>query len=153
MLDINEKIRKLGIVIPDLPEPKYSYVPGRTAGKLVYTSGQTPTIDGKLVYRGKVSRDISMEDGYKAARLSALNCIAEIKAVVGDLNKVKKIIKLNGFVASSEGFNCQPKVINGASDLLLEIWENNGKHARKAIGVYELPDNAPIEVELIVEIR
>lgn len=152
MIDIDEKIKKLGILIPKIQEPKFSYIPGRKIGNLIYVSGQTPTKYGKLVYKGKVSKDISIEDAYKAARLAALNCIGELKFVLGDLIRVKKIIKLNGFVASSKGFVQQPKVVNGASDLLLEIWGDKGSHARKAIGVYELPGGAPVEIELIAEI-
>ena len=153
MADINEVLKEKRIVVPELPQPRFSYIPGRIAGSLAYVSGQTPTKAGALVYRGKVGREVSIEDGYQAARLAALNCVAELKLVLGDLNRVKQIVKLNGYVASAEGFTQQPRVINGASDLLAEIWGEQGKHARKAIGVYELPDGAPVEVELIAEVQ
>lgn len=152
MIDINEKIKKLGILIPKLSEPEFSYIHGRLAGSLAFVSGQTPIENGELIYKGKVPEDVSIEDAYRAARLAALNCLAELKFILRDLNRVKKIIKLSGFVASNKGFTQQPRVVNGASDLLLEIWGNNGKHARKAIGVYELPGGAPVEIEIIAEI-
>ncbi len=153
MADINKVLKEKGIVVPELPQPRFSYIPGRITGSLCYVSGQTPTQGGALVYRGKVGRELSLEDGYQAARLAALNCVAELKLVLGDLNRVRQIVKLNGYVASAEGFNQQPKVINGASDLLAEIWGERGKHARKAIGVFELPDGAPVEVELVAEVQ
>ena len=151
--DVNERIKEYGIEIPVIPKPKYSYVPGVITGSLIYVSGQTPTKDGVLVYKGKLGDDITEEDGYKAARLACVNCIAELKLVLGDLNRVKRIVNLSGYVASSEGFVHQPAVVNGASDLIVEIWGEDGKHSRKAIGVFELPDGAPVEIELIAEIR
>lgn len=151
--DINGRIRELGIDIPELPKPKYSYVPGVPVGNLIYVSGQTPTKEGKLSYRGKLGQDVDLETGYKAARLAAINCIAEMKIVLGDLNRVKRLVQLSGYVASAEGFTRQPAVVNGASELMLEIWGEKGKHARKAIGVNELPDGAPVEIELIAEIE
>jgi enamine deaminase RidA (YjgF/YER057c/UK114 family) len=153
MANIDEVLKAKKVVVPELPQPRFSYIPGRIVGKLIYVSGQTPTKDGVLVYRGKLGRELTIEDGYQAARLAALNCVAELKLVLGDLNRVKQIVKLNGYVASAESFTQQPKVINGASDLLAEIWGEQGKHARKAIGVFELPDGAPVEVELIAELR
>lgn len=150
--DINRRIEELGIQIPELPKPKFSYVPGVVTGNLIYVSGQTPTKDGKLVYRGKLGSEMDVEEGYKAARLAGINCVAELKLVLGDLNRVKRLVKLSGYVASSDGFTKQPAVVNGASDLMLEIWGENGRHARKAIGVNELPGGAPVEVELIAEI-
>ncbi len=153
MVDINEVLKEKRIVVPELPQPRFSYIPGRIAGSLLYVSGQTPTKAGALAYQGKVGREVSIEDGYQAARLAALNCVAELKLVLGDLNRVKQIVKLNGYVASADGFTQQPRVINGASDLLAEIWGERGKHARKAIGVLELPDGAPVEVELIAEVQ
>jgi len=153
MANIDGVLKAKQIVVPELPQPRFSYIPGRIAGKLIYVSGQTPTKGGVLVYKGKLGRELAIEEGYQAARLAALNCVAELKLVLGDLNRVKQIVKLNGYVASAEGFTQQPRVINGASDLLAEIWGEQGKHARKAIGVFELPDGAPVEVELIAELR
>jgi enamine deaminase RidA (YjgF/YER057c/UK114 family) len=151
--DINERIKELGIEIPKLPKPVFSYIPGVITGNLVYVSGQTPTKDGELVYKGKVGGDLKVEDGYEAAKLAAVNCVAELKLVLGDLNRVVRIVNLSGYVASEEGFVQQPAVVNGASDLIVEIWGEKGKHSRKAIGVFELPSGAPVEIELIAEIR
>jgi enamine deaminase RidA (YjgF/YER057c/UK114 family) len=151
--DIHEKIRDIGIKIPELPKPKFSYIPGVITGNLAYVSGQTPTKEGTLIYRGKVGGELELEDGYEAARLAAINCVAELKLVLGDLNRVKRIVNVSGYVACAEGFVKQPAVVNGASDLIVEIWGEEGKHSRKAVGVYELPDGAPVEVELIAEIK
>jgi enamine deaminase RidA (YjgF/YER057c/UK114 family) len=150
--DINDRIKELGIEIPRLPKPVFSYVPGVITGNLIYVSGQTPTKDGELVYKGKVGGDLEVEEGYEAAKLAAVNCVAELKLVLGDLTRVVRIVNLSGYVASEEGFVQQPAVVNGASDLIVKIWGEKGKHSRKAIGVYELPSGAPVEIELIAEI-
>ena len=142
MSDIENKIKKLGFILPKLPIPKYSYIYGRIVNNLVFVSGQTPHIDGNLLYKGKVDSDINIEDSCKAARLTVVNCIAELKSIVNDLERIKRIIQLSGFVASSKGFKDQPKVINSASELLIKIWGEDGEHTRKAIGVYELPGGA-----------
>ncbi len=149
---INEKIEALGLMIPDLPEPTASYIPAQVVGNLIFTSGQTPTIGDALVYKGVVGEELTIEEGYQAARLACINCLAEIKLVIGSLEKVKRIVKVNGFVRSSKGFDAQPKVINGASDLLQEIFGENGVHSRVSLGVNELPDGAAVEIEIIAEI-
>ncbi|MHC4104615.1 MAG: RidA family protein, partial [Planctomycetota bacterium] len=113
--DINDKIKELGIKLPQLPKPVFSYVPGVITGNLIYVSGQTPTRDGELVCEGKVGGDIKVEEGYAAAKLAAVNCVAELKLVLGDLNRVIRIVNLSGYVASEEGFVQQPAVVNGAS--------------------------------------
>ena len=151
--DINDIIKELGIELPQLPKPVFSYVPGVITGKLIYVSGQTPTKDGELVYKGKVGGELKVEEGYEAAKLAAVNCVAELKLVLGDLNRVVRIVNLSGYVASAEGFVQQPAVVNGASDLIVKIWGEQGKHSRKAIGVSELPGGAPVEIELIAEIK
>ena len=151
--NIDEKIKELGIEIPRIPKPKFSYVPGVITGNIIYVSGQTPTKEGKLVYRGKLGRELKIEEGYEAARLAAINCVAELKLILGDLDRVKRIVNVGGYVASDEGFAKQPAVVNGASDLIVEIWGEDGKHSRKAIGVYDLPDGAPVEIDLIAEIK
>ena len=149
---IEKRLKELGISIPIIPPPKFSYIPGVVVGNLAFVSGQTPTINGELKFKGKVSIDLSVEQAYLAAQLAALNCIGELKVVLGDLDRVKRIVQVSGYVASSEGFVEQPQVVNGASDLILQVWGEFGKHARKAIGVKELPGGAPVEVELIAEI-
>lgn len=146
------RIEELGIKIPEPPEPAGSYIPARRAGVLVFCSGQGPKKGEEFVHLGKVGSDLSVEEGYEAARVSALNCLAEIKSEIGSLNKIDKIVKVRGFVSSAPGFDRQPAVVNGASELLIEIFGENGKHARAALGTSELPGNIPIEVEMIVSI-
>lgn len=152
-MDIVKRLQELDLEIPEIAEGKFSYIPGRIVGNLVFVSGAIPISDGKLLYQGKLGRTISVEQGYEAARLAALNCVGALQYTLKDLHKVKKIIKLSGYVASAEGFTQQPQVVNGASDLLIEIWGEEGKHARKAIGVFELPMGVPVEIELIAEIE
>jgi enamine deaminase RidA (YjgF/YER057c/UK114 family) len=140
-----------GIELPPCPRPAGSYAPGKIFGSLVFASGQTPTRDGVPAYRGRVGTDLGVEEGYAAARPAALNCVAELEAVCGDLRRVDGILKVNGYVAASEGFEEQPAIIDGASDLLREIFP--GVHARAAIGVQSLPGGAPVEVDLIASLK
>ncbi|MBS3737115.1 MAG: RidA family protein [Candidatus Bipolaricaulota bacterium] len=146
------RIEELGIKIPEPPEPVGSYIPARKAGDLIFCSGQGPKKGDKFVHLGKVGSDLTVEEGYEAARVSALNCLAEIKTEIGSLNKIDKIVKVRGFVSSAAGFGGQPSVVNGASELLIEIFGDSGKHARAALGTSELPGNIPIEVEMIASI-
>lgn len=146
---IKQKIQALGLGLPEPTTPVGSYVPATTVGNLVFTSGQLPLENGILAGTGKVGNEVSTERAYELAGLCALNALAAA-GVHGDLDKAR-IVKVVGFVASAEGFNGQPAVINGASDLLVEIFGENGKHARSAVGVAELPLNAPVEVELVIE--
>lgn len=152
-MKIEEKIKSLGLELPEAPKPVAAYVPAVQADNMVYTAGQIPFINGELKYVGKVGKDVSEEDGYEAAKICALNCLSVIKSVIGDLDKIEQVVKVNGFVASSEGFSMQPKVINGASELIGEIFGEKGQHARAAVGVNELPLNATCEVELIVKVK
>jgi enamine deaminase RidA (YjgF/YER057c/UK114 family) len=131
--------------------PLASYVPAVRTGNLVYTSGQLPIEGGKLAGTGKVGGEISPEEGKALARICALNALAAVGSVV-DIDAVARVVKVVGFVASAPGFNGQPGVVNGASDLLAEVFGDNGVHARSAVGVSELPLDAPVEVELIVEV-
>lgn len=147
------RMHELGLTIPEIPRPAYSYVPAVQVGNLIFASGQTPTVSGKLTIRGKLGREVSVEQGQAAARLALLNCLAQVRGVTGSLDAIVRIVKLNGYVASAEGFVEQPGVINGASTLLEEIFGDAGKHARAAIGVAELPAGAPVEVEMIVEVK
>jgi enamine deaminase RidA (YjgF/YER057c/UK114 family) len=150
--DPYERMKTSGIDLPPPPRPAGSYAPGKIYGSLVFASGQTPTRDGVPAYRGRLGADLSVDEGYAAARLVALNCLAELEAVCGDLRCVQSILKVNGYVAASEGFEEQPAVINGASDLLQEIFGDAGVHARTAIGVQSLPGGAPVEVELVASL-
>ncbi|MDA8335136.1 MAG: RidA family protein [Peptococcaceae bacterium] len=152
-MTIEEKLREMGVSLPAAPAPLASYVPAVTAGQLVFTSGQVPLANGQLGWKGKVGRDVDAEGGYQAARQCAVNCLAVIKAVAGSLDHVGRIVKVTGFVSSAPGFNDQAKVVNGASDFLLELFGDAGRHARAAVGVSELPLDAPVEVEMVVQLR
>ena len=146
-----ERLRELGIELPSVAAPAGSYVPARRAGSLVFTAGQVPVVDGWLAAAGKVGADVSAEDAYGLARICALNALAAVDGLVG-LDAVTGVVKVVGFVASAPGFSGQPGVVNGASDLLAEVFGEAGRHARSAVGVAELPIDAPVEVELVVEV-
>ena len=153
MKNYEERIEELGIEIPEPPEPVGSYIPARRAGNLVFCSGQGPLKDGEFLHLGKVGSDLTVEEGYEAARMCAINCLAEVKSVMGSLNEVDKIVKVRGFVSSAPGFGSQPDVVNGASDLLQEIFGEDGKHARAALGTSDLPGDIPVEVEMVVSVK
>lgn len=153
MSSFEARIRQLDIEIPVLPPPAFAYVPAVRTGNLVYASGQTPTIAGRLQVQGKLGAEVTVETGKAAARLAAINCVAEVRGLLGSLDGVVRIVRLTGYVASAPGFTDQPAVMNGASELLQEIFGEAGRHARSAIGVAELPGGAPVEVELIVEVE
>ena len=145
------RLEQLGVVLPQVAAPLAAYLPAVRTGNLVYTSGQLPIEGGKLAATGKVGAEVSSEQGKALARICALNALAAVGSVV-DIDTVARVVKVVGFVASAPGFNGQPNVINGASDLLAEVFGDNGAHARSAVGVSELPLDAPVEVELIVEV-
>lgn len=145
------RLTELGIELPETAAPLAAYVPAVRTGDLVYTSGQLPMQNGKLARTGKVGAEVSPEDGYALARICALNALAAVDALVG-LDSVTRVVKVVGFVASGPTFNGQPGVINGASELLGEIFGDAGAHARSAVGVSQLPLDAPVEVELILEV-
>jgi enamine deaminase RidA (YjgF/YER057c/UK114 family) len=147
----NQRISDLGIVLPQVATPAGAYVPAVVSGNLVFTAGQIPLVEGKLAATGKVGKDLSAEQAREIARICALNAVAAVKSVIGDLDRVKKIVKVVGFVASDPEFSQQPAVVNGASELLEQIFGDKGIHARSAVGVAVLPLDAPVEVELIVE--
>ncbi|MEV0228532.1 RidA family protein [Nonomuraea sp. NPDC050786] len=147
-----QKIAELGLTLPEVPAPAGAYVPAVRTGDLVYTSGQLPFVDGKLQRTGKVGADLTTEEAAEQARFCALNALAVLKAEVGDLQKVMRIVKVVVFVASDPAFTEQPKVGNGASELLAEVLGEPGRHARSAVGVAALPLDAPVEVELIAEV-
>lgn len=147
-----ENLQSLQLELPTVSAPVANYLPYVKAGKLLYISGQLPMSDGK-VKAGKLGEQISIEEGQEAAKLCALQIIAQVKAAIGNLGKVKKCVKITGFVNSSPDFTDQPKVINGASDILVEVFEEKGKHARAAVGVSSLPLGASVEIEAIFEIE
>ena len=152
-MSTEEKIKSLGLTIPPAPQPVAAYVPAVKSGSYIYTSGQLPMVAGELKYIGKLGQELSVEEGYEAAKICALNCLGAVKSIIGTLDEIIKIVKLTGFVNSSEGFTAQPRVINGASDLLGEIFGEKGRHARSAVGVKELPLGAAVELEMIIEVR
>ena len=148
-----ERLASLGLTLPPVAAPVAAYVPAVRTGMYVYTSGQLPTVDGKLPAVGKVGDEVSAQDAAGMARTCVLNALAAAASAVGGLAGIRRIVKVTGFVASAPGFGGQAQVINGASELLIEVFGEDGKHARSAIGVAELPLNAPVEVELIAEAR
>ncbi|MFM1993897.1 MAG: hypothetical protein RL537_586 [Actinomycetota bacterium] len=150
-MSANQRISDLGISLPQVATPAGAYVPAVISGNLVFTAGQIPLVEGKLVATGKVGKDLTAEQAKEIARICALNAVAAIKSVIGDLDRVTKVVKVVGFVASDPSFTQQPAVVNGASELLEQIFGERGIHARSAVGVAVLPLDAPVEVELIVE--
>jgi len=152
MRNVEEILEELGIELPLPPKPAAVYVPAKRVGNLVYTSGQDCRINGVLLYEGKVGSDLTVEQGYEAARQTMINCLAVLKAEIGDLNRIKQVVKLLGFVNSAPGFVEQPYVMNGASELLEQLFGEKGSHARSALSSNELPFNTCIEIEMIVEI-
>ncbi|MZP30158.1 RidA family protein [Heliobacterium undosum] len=151
-MSVEAKLQELGLTLPEAPKPVAAYVPSVKAGDFIYTSGQIPFVNGELKYKGKVGKDLTAEKAYEAAKVCCLNCLGVIKGQVGDLNQVKKIVKVVGFVNSAPGFQGQPGVINGASELLGQVFGDKGQHARSAVGVNELPLDAAVEVEMIVQV-
>ena len=148
----SENLRDLGLELPPVSTPAGSYVPATRSGDLVFTAGQLPLRDGKLSASGKVGESVTAEAANEAARLCGLNALAAAASEAGGLDNIRRVVKVTGFVASAAGFNAQPAVINGASDLLGEVFGPDGLHARSAVGVAELPLGAPVEVEIIVEV-
>lgn len=153
MSKIEKQLEEMGIVLGKAPSPAAEYVPAKTVNNLVYTSGADCRIDGVLMYEGKVGSDLNVEQGYEASRQVMVNLLSVLKAEIGDLDRVKQVVKLLGFVNSADGFVEQPYVINGASELLVQVFGEKGKHARSAISSNELPFNTPVEIEMIVEIE
>tara|TARA_Y100000996_G_C22021610_1_gene437003 strand:- start:38 stop:496 length:459 start_codon:yes stop_codon:yes gene_type:complete len=149
-----ENIKKLGIDIPDMPAPLANYLPFKVSDNLVYVAGQGPMKNGELVYKGKVGKDISVDEGIKAAELCCINIIAALKkSIDGNWNRLDSFLKLGGFVNCDESFYDQPKIINGASDLLVNIFKDQGKHSRFAVGSNTLPMNISVEIDAIIKIK
>jgi enamine deaminase RidA (YjgF/YER057c/UK114 family) len=147
-----ERLAALGLTLPAVAPPGGSYVPALRTGSYVYTAGQLPFVDGKLPTTGKVGAEVSVEEARDLARLCALNALAAAAQAAGGLSVITRIVKVVGFVASAPSFTAQPQVINGASDLLTEVFGDAGQHARSAVGVAVLPLDTPVEVELIAEV-
>jgi enamine deaminase RidA (YjgF/YER057c/UK114 family) len=153
MSRVEDRLAELGLTVPDVAAPLAAYVPAVRNGDLVWTSGQLPFFDGTLVATGKVGAEVEPDAAADLARVCALNAIAAVKAEIGDLDLISRVVKVVGFVASVPTFTGQPGVINGASNLLGEVFGDAGKHARSAVGVAVLPMDAPVEVELVVQVR
>jgi enamine deaminase RidA (YjgF/YER057c/UK114 family) len=152
-MSIKEKISSLGLSLPTAAAPVAAYAPAVKSGNLVFTAGQLPVVDGKLPKEGKVGRDVTAEEAKELAQICALNALAAI-SLVADLDQIERVVRVGGFVNCAPGFTAIPGVINGASEFLIKIFGDvNGKHARTAVGVAELPLNAPVEVEVIIQLK
>jgi enamine deaminase RidA (YjgF/YER057c/UK114 family) len=147
------KLSELGLVLPSAPGPIANYVRAVRVGNLLFVSGHGPTRDGKYLFTGKLGKDLTIDDGYKAAQLVCLNCLASVREALGDLDRVKRVVKLLGMVNSAPDFGHQPEVINGASDLLVQLYGDAGRHARSAVGMGALPRNIAVEIEMILEVE
>ena len=152
-MSIKEKLAELGLTLPVAAAPVAAYVPAVRSGNLVFTAGQLPIVDGKVVITGKVGAEVTPEQAKEMAQICALNALAAI-SLVADIDQIEKVVRVGGFVNGVPGFVAIPQVINGASELLIKLFgEVNGKHARTAIGVADLPLNAPVEVEMVVQLK
>ena len=153
-MNIEQRLKELGITLPAAAAPAANYVPFVLEGKLLFIAGQLPfTAEGKLEHLGKVGRELTVEQGYQSARLCALNCLAQARAALGTLDKVRRIVRVGGFVQCPDDFTQQPQVINGASDVIVEIFGDKGKHARAAVGNNALPRGVATEVEMVLAVE
>lgn len=151
---IDAQLQEKGIELPQVSPPQGAYVPFVISGKLVFMAGQLPMLNGEIQVKGKMGDNVELEDGQRAARLCGLNLIAQLRqALDGDLDRVKRVVKLTGFVNSTPDYEAQPKVVNGCSDLMAEVFQDRGAHARAAVGVGSLPLGVPVEIEGIFEIE
>lgn len=153
MSKIEAKVRELGFEIPEAPKPVASYIPAVRTGNLVFTSGQLPMKDGKMTITGIVGKDVTPEQATEAARLCAINAFAAAKTVISSLDDVVRVLKVNVYVASDPGYHAHPKIANGASDFIAQVFGESGRHARTTLGLAVLPLNAPVEVELTLEVK
>jgi enamine deaminase RidA (YjgF/YER057c/UK114 family) len=153
-MEIEKKLASLGLEIPEPPKPAAHYIPYVRVGQLLFVGGNTGRLNGKPhKYAGKVGDQVTLEQGYEMARCCALNHLAIIKSALGDLDRVERFVKMIGYVNVASGFTQMPQVVNGASDLFIELWGEHGEHARAAVGVASLANNAPVETEVIVQIK
>jgi len=153
MVNIEKRLEELGIELPETPRPIAAYIPALLSTKYLFVSGQIPIRDGKLIYKGKLGKDLTVEEGYEAAKICAINILSAAKSVIGDLNNIIKVVRIAGYVNSTDSFEEHSKVVNGASDLLVEVFKESGKHVRIAVGVNSLPLGAPVEIEAVFEIE
>lgn len=152
-MSAEKTIKALGITLPEPPTPIGAYLPGIRSGNLLFLSGVLPMVDGRLAFKGKLGLELGIDEGYEAAGVACLNALAIVKKELGSLDKVRRVVKVTGYVASSSGFYNQPKVVNGASELLQKVFGDKGKHARAAVGCVSLPGDSPVEIEMIVEVE
>ena len=152
-MSAEQKLKQMGIVLPESPKPLANYVRTVRTGNLLFVSGHGPYNDGKTLLVGKLGKEVTIEEGYKTAQNVAVNCLASIRENLGSLDKVKRVVKLLGMVNCTEDFREQPKVMNGASDLLVEVFGEGGRHARSAVGMQALPNQIPVEIEMILEVE
>jgi len=152
-MKVEAKIAEMGLTLPGAPAPMANYVRAVRTGNLLFVAGHAPIRDGKVQFVGKVGREFSVEEGYKSAQLVCLNCLASIKETLGDLDRVKRVVKLLGMVNCTPEFGQQPEVINGASDLLVALYGEAGRHARSAVGMGGLPRGISVEIEMILEVE
>ena len=152
-MEAEAKLSALGLVLPAPPSPVGSYLLAQQVGALLFLSGTTCYVNGSPLYTGRLGAELTVEQGYAAARQTALNLLGVVKASLGDLDRVERIVKLNGYVNSAPDFDRQPEVINGASDLLVSVFGDRGRHARTSIGVSDLPGHIPVEIEMVVQVR
>jgi enamine deaminase RidA (YjgF/YER057c/UK114 family) len=151
--EVEAKLTALGLTLPSPPAPVANYVRAVVVGNLVFLSGHGPTRDGAFAFQGKVGAERTVEEGYQAAQLVMLNCLSSLKEAIGDLDRVERIVKLLGMVNCTEDFGQHPEVVNGASDLLVNLYGERGRHARSAVGMQSLPRGITVEIEMIVQIR
>ena len=151
-MNIENRLQELGIELPEAPAPFAAYIPARRSGNLVFISGQGSSFNGRETFQGKVGAELALEEGYQAARYCGLNLLAQLKKFLGDLDCVKGIVQVKGYVASADDFYSQPLVVNGVSELMIEVFGEAGRHTRCALGANVLPGNIPVEVELIAEV-
>lgn len=152
-MSVSDTIKKLGIILPTPPKPAGAYVRAKKTGNLIFVAGQLPMVAGTLKYVGRIGENLSIEDGYEAAKICALNVLSILEAEAGSLDNISQLVRVEGFVCSADGFTDQPKVINGASDFFSQVLGEAGSHARLAIGVKELPLGASVELSAIAEVR
>lgn len=151
-MNIESRLKELGLTLPEVSAPTNSYVSVKQTGSLLFVAGHGPKKDGKYPYLGKVGSEVTLEQAQESARLCIINCLASLQHYLGDLERVKGIVKVVGYVSSVPTFTDQPKVINAASDLLIEIFGEAGRHARSAVGMAVLPSDIPVEIEMVVEV-
>lgn len=152
-MKVEERLKELGVTLPEPAKPVAAYIPYSRSGNLIFISGQDCRVNGELKYKGKVGQDVTEEEAYDAAKITAINLLAILKSAVGDLDKVKRIVNLHGYVNSAKGFVRQPMVINGASEFLVEVFGERGKHSRCALSCNELPFDTAVEIDMIVEVE